>query len=99
MSDEWYDEDTLREMVPELEAELAAARSALAEERCRFETADSQVFDQIRQRHDAAASLAVVEEALVARCQHATEDNADLRGALLELRIVRDQLDPRGATQ
>lgn len=61
----------------------------------KFERADRHVFDLIRQRHDAAASLAVVEEVLVGRCQHATDDNDDLRSALLELRIVRAHLDPR----
>jgi hypothetical protein len=85
----------LNTRIENLIASYNAKVADFAAETLRFETAHAQVFDQIRQKQAAAEALAVVEEVLVARCQHATDDNADLRSALLELRIVRSNLDLR----
>jgi hypothetical protein len=41
---------------------------------------------------DAVKSLDVVEGTMAAACRHATDENFDLRMALLELRIIKSNL-------
>lgn len=45
---------------------------------------------------DTFVGLEIVEEALVAVCQYSTDENAHQRSALLELRIVRADLQKSG---
>lgn len=92
MNDDEVDEAVMQMIVGDREEAEQRAWDAEAK-------VESYVHEVARLRQlviDSADSLEVVESALVARCQRATDDNIDLRSALLELRCVLADLKASG---